>query len=102
MPGIESSPLNIDEAFDMGDSGGLVSRCLFDFETLLKALTRGIGLPLPVRSIEFCPAGNVVVALPLPGTVAAVGKYGKLLLFGITNASSPVGKRDGINCTPPI
>lgn len=80
--GSESSPLDM---LDAGLNGGLVSVdiCLVcDFVTLLKALTRGRE---PVRSMVCWPLGNVD------------GKNGKLLLFGMTNASSPVGRRDGIS-----
>lgn len=82
----ESSPLEIDE---MGLNGGLVAVwCLAEAGlalcTLLKALIRGKEL--------FRSSGLVVVV----GNVA-VGKYGRLLLFGITSASSPVGRRDGMS-----
>lgn len=81
---MDSSQLVID---DVGLNGGLFdSRLGCDFVTLLKALIRGTETFI---SIGFC------------GAKFDDGKYGRLLLFGITNANSPVGRRDGINCIPP-
>lgn len=72
------------EMEEIGESGGLVSSGRL-FVTALNALTRG---KAGLRSTTGTGDG-------LEKFVD--GKNGRLLLFGITSANSPVGNLDGIN-----